>query len=967
MAQDIRALAFALSPAAKSVWAKSSRSDAMTWLPLFAHMSDTAGVAARLWDEWLPASTRAIIAEAAGSAEAGRVLAIWLAAIHDLGKATPPFAGQVPELADRMRHRGLHMPSFAYKSTDAPHAACSQVLLERWLVQHHGWDRMLARTYAIVPGGHHGVPPTHKMLKDIRDAPPLLGEGETWIATQDELAEFATRVADAQEHLAAWSARPLPQRAQTVLTGLVIMADWIASGDLIAYDAVIDELPSRVTTAWSRLDMQDHWHAIEPEGTASDLLRTRFGLPPTASARPVQDAALRLVRNTHGPCLLIVEAPMGEGKTELALLAAESLAARTGAGGLILALPTMATSDAIFNRTLRWVNAVPDARGPRPETIFLAHSKARLNDAFKGLAKVGDIDFVDRRGSRDRFPDEAVVAHVWLTGRKRGILSSMVVGTIDQALFAALKSRHVVLRHLALANKVVVIDEVHASDAYMKVYLKRVLRWLGEYGVPVILMSATLEPKDRQEFAEAYARQDARKRIAVGGRRRRIRQAEPSEVSPGKDPASSGSPFDALRTERGYPLLTAVTPNGDVRVHRPAASSRRSNLAVERIPDDLEFLARHLREQLAQGGAVAVIRNTVVRAQQTAAALRDAFGDDAEVMLVHARFIAPDRLSRENDLRTRLGPPSADEHGVRFGERPLIVVGTQVLEQSLDVDFDLMVSDLAPVDLLLQRAGRMHRHSRSNRSPLLAEPRLLITGADWTQDPPSPVRGSSVVYGDRDLLAAVGVLADRWDAHVSLPGDIPLLVADAAEGDFARPESWASAWDAASAEAVQREADQAHRATTFLLDVPRSGDLVDWLAADVGDADDSGRGQAQVRDTDASIEVLVVQRMNGEIRMLPWLPDVGGEPINTDWPPPSHQSYAIAACSLRLPYALTTPWKIESVIRELEANGFAGWQQSPLLRGELVLVLDENLTAELAGIHVRYDREYGLLIGDDAG
>jgi CRISPR-associated endonuclease/helicase Cas3 len=962
---SVDALAAALSRQARSVWAKSERNDGSESLPLYVHMTDSAGMAVHLWDGWLPRSTRSLISAAAGSEQAGRILVSWLAGIHDLGKVTPTFAGQVPSLADPMAAVGLRMPSPSYPSSAAPHAVCSQILLERWLTEKHGWSKAAARTYAVVPGGHHGVPPTPGLIGDIRDRKPeLLGSAPEWRSTQDELADFATRVSGAEDYLDTWRIRPLPEHVQTLVTAIVIMADWIASGDLFSYAALAGDLTGRVSRAWTQLGLRDHWHVVEPQGSASALLVERFGLPDGSRARPVQERALEAVRRSERPGLLIVEAPMGEGKTELSLLCAEILAARTGAGGVFYALPTMATSDAMFDRVHRWVESVPDARGTHLETGYLAHGKARMNDEFRGLvrlgADVGELEWADPDGESD-----VMVAHTWLTGRKRGLLASFVVGTIDQALFLALKSRHVVLRHLALANKVVVIDEVHASDDYMKEYLKRLLRWLGEYRVPTILMSATLTPADRENFAREYAQHPVERAIRPGGARRRRRGSPDVVVSNVENTEAGGAGFADLREERAYPLLTAISPEGTVEIARPEASGRRSVVSIERIGDSLEDLVAALRESLQHGGAAAVIRNTVVRAQQAYTTLREAF-PDADIRLVHARMLARDRAHRESRLRNDLGARAHLDEPVRFGERPLIVVGTQVLEQSLDVDFDVMLSDLAPVDLLLQRMGRLHRHERRNRSSLLTEPRIILTGADWCEDPPLPVKASAFIYGERELLAAVGVLDGCPQNRVRLPDDIARLVADAAEGVFNRPAIWADPWCNAETDALRTHAEKSHRAKAFLLDPPGRGDLVGWLRANIGEADDSAQGQQQVRDTDASLEVLVVRRIDGGIRTLLRHDGTGGDPVATDFAPPARLAYEIADCSLRLPSMLTTPWRFDQVIWELERNAFAGWQQSPVLRGELPLVLDEAHEATLAGVSVRYDDELGLLIGDAA-
>lgn len=198
-----------------------------------------------------------------------------------------------------------------------------------------------------------------------------------------------------------------------------------------------------------------------------------------------------------GPGVMVVEAPMGIGKTEAALAAAEVLAYRFHCGGLIVALPTMATTDAMFGRVLAWVRSLPS---PHQLSMYLAHSKAALNDEAGTLPRHCAGHLYDEQGKASA----AAVAMGWLSGRKKGVLSTFVVATIDQVLFGALRSRHLALRHLALAGKVVIVDEVHAADAYMRAYLCRALQWLGAYGTPVVLLSATLPPDQREELLNAY-------------------------------------------------------------------------------------------------------------------------------------------------------------------------------------------------------------------------------------------------------------------------------------------------------------------------------------------------------------------------------------------------------------------------------------------------------------------------------
>ncbi|MET7456275.1 CRISPR-associated helicase Cas3' [Streptomyces sp. NPDC005574] len=927
-------------------------------------MEDSAAVAGLLWDEWLPFGVRWLIAEALPGGEAdGRRLVVWLAGVHDIGKATPAFACQIDQLADVMREKGLEMRSRQAMGPDrrlAPHGLAGQVLLGEWLEERQGWAAKQTGQFTVAVGGHHGVPPESGQVKALWGHEELLRtpgrSGGVWRQVQTELLDACAECFGVEDRLAAWRAVKLPQPVQVLLTALVIVSDWIASNpDLFPYfpDAASHGSEKRLAAAWRGLDLPGAWRAAEPVGDAQELFLSRFGFKQGAKVRPVQEGALVLAREMDAPGLMVIEAPMGEGKTEAALAVAEVFATRSGAGGVFFALPTMATGNAMFPRLLEWLKRLPDD-GRRQHSVHLAHSKAALNEDFIGLlARGGRVAAVDvdapvstprRLGEPACSAGAELVAHTWLRGRKKAMLASFVAGTVDQLLFAGLKSRHLALRHLAVAGKVVVIDEAHAYDTYMSVYLDRVLAWLGAYRVPVIVLSATLPAPRRRQLVEAYA-------------------------------GVSGIQADSAPADGVYPLLTAVVPGGRPMVRHPAASARRTDVQVERLQDGLGVLADRLETELADGGCVLVVRNTVKRVLETARVLRERFGDDA-ITVAHSCFVDVDRAAKDRDLLERFGPPGKTTR--RPGGRH-IVVASQVAEQSLDVDFDLLVSDLCPVDLLLQRMGRLHRHQRgecqSERPARLRVARCLLTGADWELDIPAPVRGSVAVYGAHALLRSAAVLLPHLDGGpqrpVRLPADISPLVQDAYADAPVGPQHWASALEEAKVRFERHRSDQAERAAVFRLgEVGRAGrPLFGWVAAGVGDADDTRTGRAQVRDSRESLEVVVVQRhADGTLTTLPWLEaDRQGRrrrglELPRDQAPTSFAARAAASCGLRLPLQFSYAETLDKAIAELEQLYVPAWQgkDSPWLADQLILALDEDCQTLLAGYALHYSPSDGL-------
>ncbi|WP_328869596.1 type I-E CRISPR-associated protein Cse1/CasA [Streptomyces sp. NBC_00287] len=942
-----------LSQAARSAWAKHDRkTDA--WLPLWRHMADSGAVAGMLWEHWVPQSVRRAVADVlpGGPADAER-LVLFLAAAHDSGKATPAFACQVESLGEVMRRAGLDMHTlkeFGESRRLAPHGLAGQLLLQEWMRERHGLSSRVAGQFAVVAGGHHGMPPDTQQIHDLQLRPHLLRHPgpseESWRRVQYELMDGCAELAGVRDRLGTWEDVRLPQTVQVLLTAVVILADWIASAPELFPYAPESWQPlgptgeiRRLRAAWEGLDLPAPWMPNEPVGSAEELFTERFPKFRGTAIRPVQAEAARIAQEMEPGGLLIIEAPMGEGKTEAAFLAAEILAARSGAGGVLFALPTRATVDAMFPRLLSWLDQLPD-EGSGPRSVVLAHAKAALNEEWSGLLRAGSrsLAAVDPDSASTGFTDGAQTprirpaelhAHQWLRGRKKQLLASFAVGTVDQVLFAGLKSRHLALRHLAVAGKVVVIDEVHAYDAYMNRYLDRVLEWLAAYRVPVVLLSATLPAERRRSLVAAYAG-------AAAG--------ENTETS-----------------SQAYPLITAVAPGRPVLSARPeAASGRRTQVSVEAMADDLDSLTDRLDAELSGGGCALVVRNTVDRVLDTAAVLRERFGEE-NVTVAHSRFVAADRAAKDAELRGRYGPDvelRPDRH---------VVVASQVVEQSLDVDFDLLVTDLAPVDLMLQRMGRLHRHPR-RRPAGLARARCLVTGVDWQAEPPEPVAGSHAVYPGRwTLLRALAVLEPHLNGRpVELPASISPLVQDAYGPEPIGPAAWA----AAMAEAMRKHRalldEKRRKAEGFLLGpVRRAGRPVyGWLTAHAGDAEDSRAGRAQVRDSDETIEVLVVQRLHdGRLATLPELTRGRGSlELPTDFPPDRRTAETVAASALTLPGRFSTPWRIDRTIAELERELIPAWQvkECPWLAGELLLVLDGNCQTRLSEFDLSYSAAEGL-------
>lgn len=920
---------------AESLWAKTGDAPE-DWLSLPRHLEDAAAIAPYLWDDWLVPGIKEWLDDELGLESDGAALLAWLAGVHDVGKCSPSFQAQLvgrPDMAafaDRVVEAGLPLGPPLLHDERYPHSAASANALERWLpsaVPEVG--RRGAKRLAEIVGAHHGLPARSRPKKAA-----AVNVDESWRTVQAELLSRLTEQTGAEPVLKRLNFKRMRRPHQMVLTGLVIIADWIASNqDLFLLNpSSSDSSAERAADAWRALDLPAPWMLADLPTDPVSAFRQRFDWPEGRIPWPVQQHAVEAARSLAGPGLICVEAPMGVGKTEAALVAAEELARRTGRCGFMIAAPTMATSDALFTRVGAWARRA-GAAGP-PASLFLAHSKASLNRDVAALPRRGlgtQSVGVDEEGTTGN-----VVAHQWLSGRKKGLLSTIAVGTIDQVLLMALQARHAMLRHVALASKVVVIDECHAYTAYMNRYLGRALHWLGAYGVPVVLLSATLPHAVKVELIDAYR----------GG-------------LTGKKPEANDVPRSGL----AYPVLTLADEAG-VRVQPAPESGRRQQVRVEPLGEDAAALESVMCRVAEEGGCLLVVCNTVARAQQSYLIAQRLVGDEAR--LLHARFTVAQRLEKEQELLDDLGPTS--RRGAGRPERR-ILVATQVVEQSLDLDFDAMVTDVAPVDLVLQRAGRVHRHRRpaEDRPEWAQRPRVWVRGVETFGDQASaPVFQASqeYVYARAALLATVGVLSLQADGTtVNIPQDIPKLVSDAYDGRPPLPDGWRDDWEAADDEWQAKQKEQRDRAESFLLPAPRegSGDFeslwpVDSNAADT--AKGEAAGLAQVRDSEPTLEVLLTRTVPGGYQPLTAEPDlVVAQGRTPSWA----LAHEIALSSVRLPRRFSRPTLFERALDELERDTDAAWQHSSLLKGQLQLSLDEQGRVQLAGQSLRYDLELGLV------
>ena len=672
-------------------------------------------------------------------------------ALHDIGKFSETFQNLRPDILKQLqditsnkeytiRHDSLghlFLKSFVENGNPLFHKFPDSSLDE--------WQDVIMsiiRAYT----GHHGVPPQMRGLNGM----PLnyhryFGEADTAAAANfiKEVDAIGKVLPDKLAFPPAYELEVMLKKASWLLAGFTVMCDWIGSNSLwFRYTATEISLDKY----WETIALPQAVLAIRAAGiNAGSPLADQpvfSGLFPAIPAPTPLQAFVDQCLPGNSPHLFILEDITGSGKTEAALLLAGRLMAAGCGNGLFLALPTMATSNAMYTRLANVYRKLFMA--DTAPALVLAHSARHLSENF--MATVG--------GRGNYGVDEETAAaqcSSWLAdNRKKAQLADVGVGTLDQALLAILPARFQSLRLFGLASHILIIDEVHAYDPYMNKLLQNLLTFHAALGGSAIMLSATLPTHTRRGFVNAFAT--------------------------GCD--------DNQRLEQkiqAYPLFTSYTKEtGICETAIESAPQRRCSVKVSLIEEEVEII-KQIIEATEKGHCVCWIRNTVHDALDGHEKLKGKVHKD-KLMLFHARFALGDRLDIEDEVLTAFGKTSTET--LRNGK---VLVATQVVEQSLDLDFDLLISDLAPMDLLIQRAGRLHRHARDEKGDLLQEgpdrrepPRMIIhgplpeesAGSDWFK---SFFPKAAFVYPSHGCLWLTAKLLSE-KKHLTMPDDARILI-----------------------------------------------------------------------------------------------------------------------------------------------------------------------------------------------
>lgn len=877
---------------------------------LLYHLIDVGQVARVLWNRVLTVGIRQQLALVLGQTidETGQWLA-FLAALHDLGKAGPAYQKKYSskQLQQTLLDAGfgLHALGRAYDVT-TPHGLVSTWALIALLPDMTGLDERFAHQIAVALGGHHGTWPPPGAENQIDDSKfPL------WNETRRDLMRELLEVFSPPAAVSPPTDPTERNAFLTILSGLVSVADWLGSRNKECFGFINKLMPARQYAEQSANNAVESladlgWIGWQPDGRELSFTEAFSYMPAIQAPRGVQAEVIVAAAESSHPTLVILEAPTGIGKTEIALYLADRWLQQHRGRGLYVAMPTQATSNQMYGRVGRFLSH----RYPDIDRLnfHLIHGQAAWQDALKKeveLQSVGDD------------PQAHVVAESWFTPRKRTLLAPFGVGTVDQALMSVLQTRHFFVRLFSLSHKIIIFDEVHAYDAFMNTLFHRLLEWLRAIGASVIILSATLSAGARRQLTAAYS----------------------SHPLP-----DAAVPYPALTIAVGdqAPRIVPLT--------KPADVGLEISWDVGREP---EAIVAFLTQTLRGGGCAAVICNTVARAQAVYRALDgarragtlDMLTDD--LILFHARFPPVWRQVIETTVLGKFGKEFPEQR-----PQKAIIVATQVIEQSLDLDFDVMLTDLAPIDLLIQRAGRLHRHHRAERHGHTQ--RLFITQPSLDSDSLPDLENDRYIYEPYILLRSYLMLYQR--PFINFPSDTTQLIeAVYGEADVEPPNP---VWRSALAEARQRLMAHHHEAEfnagKQLILAPDNRRLLrqSLLDLDEESPDVHATFRAQTRDIDPGISLVCLHQQGDGLFLMT---SSGLLPVKLTQEVPWHQVSIYQQNTLTL--------QRRDVVNHFVAQPVPpAWREQAALHHCRPVIFTDGLYVMDANHTLRLSRELGLEI-----
>lgn len=793
------------------------------WHPLTYHSLDVAAVGVAYLER--SSLLKACCGLLGCSEQAFLSWSAFLLALHDLGKFSEAFQAQRPDLILELQKREPNPTKIYNERHDSlgfwlwDECLVNEVLTKIGIDGSRNTQRNL-KCWLLAVTGHHGMPPKPS------------GNADSFFRSEDKQA--------AADFVQAMAALLLTDEAKRIPTnqnfkiagemmswwfaGVTVLADWLGSNT--------QYFPYKNPSTY----LEKYWKYAQGQATVA---LAHSGVSPAAiekgrslkdlfqkiqEASPLQQWAVS-VDIPQAPQIYLLEDVTGAGKTEAAMMLAYRLMEQGLAEGFFIGLPTMATANAMYKR----VAEVYQKLFAGDANLVLAHGHKKLVEEF-----AASILPPDRPEQDAAQLDETASARcsAWLADHsKRALLASAGIGTIDQALLAVLHSKHQSLRLLGLFNKVLIVDEVHACDAYMQGVLEVLLEFHARTGGPVILLSATLPSRMKQALLNAYAK--------------------------GRNQDSA----PALRSD-AYPLATRWHDGQPVLLEDALASRASVSRTVQvHYETDEEKVFAHIVAALQQCQCVGWIRNTVADAMDAYKRISKTISPE-NITLFHARFALRDRLEKETQVLNLFGENSKQQD--RQGH---LMIATQVAEQSLDVDFDVLITDLAPIDRVLQRAGRLHRHVRDAQGNRLVAPDakdersapcLWVYAPAWTEQPRADWYGAlfkkaQYVYGHHGQLWLTAKVLQK--GGFTMPADARNLI----ETVFSETETLPESLSKNALKAEGQEMSEASLAQLNTLKIGggyKRGEISDWW----------GESKTPSRLGEETMEVMLAKWVDGYLQ-----------------------------------------------------------------------------------------------------
>ena len=659
-------------------WGKSD-SEGIYHLLVY-HCLDVAAVG-KVWLDHSPAFVKKASVASGLTETAFLEWFLFFLALHDIGKFDIRFQNLRPDLLEKMQGKQSEL-HYSPRHDQRGYDFWNEIIfpyLGTKLFDNNSPEHDLFRDWlsilAVLVTGHHGQPPKSssyvKISNSIKKVLESFVKALFNIFISSETLKSISRVCRDEE---LFNETELSfKNFSWQLAGLTSLCDWIASGDeTFVFCSEKKGLPVYFNETCARADTAVHRAEVIPAKLSGKQGIKKLFPQFAEKLTPLQQFCDETTI-TGEPQLWILEDVTGAGKTEAALTLASRILGAGNETGCFIALPTMATSNAMYERMAK-VYSLLYKSGSRP-SLTLSHGSRYLSESF--------------RSSYESIPNKGVIfdervdegkAHCsqWLAdSSKKALLADVGVGTVDQILLAGLPVRYQSLRAFGLSQKVLIIDEVHAFDAYMLRLLENIILAQAVFGGSVILLSATIPFTIREKFCNAFSH-------------------------------GLGNNNVQLENTYSFPLVTTVSDKNGVT--EQAVKTRKAvarEVSVE-FCEDIEDVYELIEQSVEEGKCVCWIRNTIADVNVAYDELQNR--SLVNIDMFHSRYALNDRLVIEKRVLKRFGKSSNPDE-----RRSQVLVASQVVEQSLDLDFDVMISDLAPIDLLIQRAGRLHRHERGKR------------------------------------------------------------------------------------------------------------------------------------------------------------------------------------------------------------------------------------------------------------